>query len=66
MTPWMSPSHPETPEAPAFDMSITVGWNSARKADVTREEMDHWACESHARAVAAIDTGKFEDEIFPI
>ena len=22
---WMSPSHPETPDAPAFDMSITVG-----------------------------------------
>ncbi|MBM3673889.1 MAG: thiolase family protein [Actinobacteria bacterium] len=66
MAPWMSPSHPETPEAPAFDMSITVGWNSAQKAGVTREEMDAWACASHERAVAAIDAGKFEDEIFPI
>lgn len=66
MAPWMSPSHPETPGAPAFDMSITVGWNSAQKADVTREEMDAWACASHERAVAAIDAGKFEDEIFPI
>ena len=28
--------------------------------------MDYWACESQIRAVNAIDTGKFEDEIFPI
>ena len=66
MVAWMSPSHPETPEAPAFDMSITVGWNSAQKANVTREEMDHWAWQSHVRAIAAIDAGKFEDEIVPI
>ncbi len=66
MAAWMSPSHPETPEAPAFDMSITVGWNTAQKANVTREEMDVWACASHERAVAAIDSGKFEEEIFPI
>jgi acetyl-CoA C-acetyltransferase len=64
--PWMSPSHPETPDAPAFDMSITVGWNTAQKAGVTREEMDFWAYESHRRAIDAIDTGKFEEEIFPI
>ena len=25
---WMSPSHPATPDAPAFDMSITVGYNT--------------------------------------
>ncbi len=66
MAPWMSPSHPETPDAPAFDMSITVGWNTAQKANVTREEMDFWAYESHRRAVAAIDEGRFEEEIFPL
>jgi acetyl-CoA acetyltransferase family protein len=66
MQPWMSPSHPESPEAPAFDMSITVGWNTAQKVGVTREEMDHWACESHIRAIAAIDEGRLEEEIFPI
>ncbi len=63
---WMSPSHPEQPDAPAFDMSITVGWNAAKKANVTREEMDFWAYSSHQRANAAIDEGRFEDEIFPI
>jgi acetyl-CoA C-acetyltransferase len=63
---WMSPSHPETPDAPAFDMSITVAWNAALEADVTREEMDAWACRSHQRAVAAIDSGAFDEEIFPL
>jgi acetyl-CoA C-acetyltransferase len=66
MQPWMSPSHPEQPNAPAFDMSITVGWNTAQKANVTREEMDDWACQSHLRAAAAIREGRLEEEIFPI
>jgi acetyl-CoA acyltransferase len=66
MQPWMSPSHPNSPEAPAFDMSITVGWNTAQQANVTREEMDHWAYESHMRAVRATDEGRLEEEIFPI
>jgi acetyl-CoA acetyltransferase family protein len=66
IAPWMSPSHPEQPNAPAFDMSITVGWNTAKKANVTREEMDYWSYESHRRAIQAIDEGRFESEIFPI
>jgi acetyl-CoA C-acetyltransferase len=63
---WMSPTHRDTPEAPNLDMSITVGWNAAVKAGVTREEMDAWALRSHQRAVAAIDAGRFAEEIFPI
>jgi acetyl-CoA C-acetyltransferase len=65
-TDWMSPSHRDTPDAPNMDMSITVGWNAAVSAGVTREEMDAWALRSHQRAVAAIDAGSFEDEIAPI
>ena len=63
---WMSPSHPEEPSAPAFDMSITVGLNAAKAADVTREEMDNWAYHSHLRAIESIDNGSFDREIFPI
>jgi acetyl-CoA C-acetyltransferase len=63
---WMSPSHRDRPEAPNLDMSITVGWNAAVEAGVTREEMDAWALRSHQRAVAAADDGRFADEIFPI
>jgi acetyl-CoA C-acetyltransferase len=64
--PWMSPSHPETPDAPAFDMSITVGWNTAKIVGISREEMDAWALRSHERAIAAIDEGRFTGEIVPI
>jgi len=63
---WMSPSHPDSPDAPAFDMTITVGWNAAQEAGVTREEMDAWALRSHERAVAAIDSGAFDAEVFPV
>ncbi len=62
--PWLSPSHPETPDAPAMDMSITVGWNTAQRCNITREEQDHWAYHSHQRAIAAIDDGRLQDEIF--
>ncbi len=44
---WMPPTHPETPDAPCKDMSITVGWNTARAVGITREEMDAWAARSH-------------------
>ncbi len=63
---WRSPTHPDRPDAPNLDMSITVGWNAAQAANVTREEMDAWSARSHARAVAAIDAGKFVDEIVPV
>jgi acetyl-CoA acyltransferase len=63
---WMSPSHPEQPDAPAFDMSITVGWNTAKAAGLTRQDCDEWAFRSHQRAVQAIDEGRFEEEIIPI
>ena len=63
---WMSPSHRDTPNAPNLDMSITVGWNAAVEAGVTREEMDAWALRSHQRAVAANDSGAFAHEIIPV
>ncbi|MCP9273209.1 thiolase family protein [Mycolicibacterium arenosum] len=64
--PWFPPTHPDRPDAPNMDMSITVGWNAAVKAGVTREEMDEWAYHSHRKAIAAIDEGRFADEIVPI
>jgi acetyl-CoA acetyltransferase family protein len=66
MQPWMSPSHPPTEDAPAVDMSITVGWNTAKIAGISREDMDAWAYGSHVKAVRAIDEGRFVDEIIPI
>ena len=63
---WMPPTHVETRDAPAKDMSITVGWNTAQSYGITREEMDAWAARSHQRAIAAMDAGKFGDEIIPL
>jgi acetyl-CoA C-acetyltransferase len=62
----MSPSHRDRPDAPSLDMSITVGWNAAVEAGVTRDQMDAWALRSHERAIAAIDTGAFREEIVAI
>ncbi|MFF2511359.1 thiolase family protein [Streptomyces sp. NPDC058086] len=64
--PWMSPTHPDRPDAPNKDMSITVGWNTAVAAGLTRAELDAWALRSHRNAVAAIDEGRFKEEIVPI
>ena len=38
----------------------------ARELGIAREDQDRWALRSHERAIAAIDGGKFEDEIAPI
>ena len=40
--------------------------NVAKQFNVSREEQDAYALESHRRAVAAIKDGKFKDEILPI
>ncbi|GAA4544146.1 thiolase family protein [Pseudonocardia xishanensis] len=65
-TDWLFESHRPTPQAPADDMSITVGWNAARQAGISREEQDAWALRSHQRALAAISAGQFVDEIVPL
>ncbi|MFI7361348.1 thiolase family protein [Streptomyces sp. NPDC050149] len=63
---WVPPSHPDRPDAPNLDMSITVGWNAAVRAGVSRAEMDAWALRSHRYAVRAIDEGRFKEEIVSV
>jgi acetyl-CoA acyltransferase len=43
-----------------------VAENHARESGITREEQDAFALRSHQRAIAAIDAGRFADEIAPI
>jgi acetyl-CoA C-acetyltransferase len=38
----------------------------AERYDVSREEQDEWALESHRKAIAAIDAGKFKAEIVTV
>ena len=51
------------------DVYLTTGLvaeNHAREASVSREEQDAFALASHQKAIAAIDAGKFKDEIVPL
>jgi acetyl-CoA C-acetyltransferase len=38
----------------------------AAQFDLTREELDEYACHSHRRAIEAIDAGRFQAEIVPV
>ena len=46
-------------------MGVTAE-NVAKKFNITREEQDALAVESHRRAIHAIDNGYFKDQILPI
>lgn len=46
-------------------MGMAAEW-IADQYQVTREEMDRFALESHRKALAAMDTGKFKSEIVPV
>jgi acetyl-CoA acyltransferase len=43
-----------------------VAENHARESKISREAQDAFALESHRRAIAAIDAGRFKGEIVPI
>ncbi len=44
----------------------TYGNSTADAFEISREEQDKWAARSHERALAAIESGRFEEEITPI
>jgi len=48
-----------------FHMGMTAELVAA-KYQITRERQDQYALESHRRAVEAIQTGRFKDEIVPV
>lgn len=54
-------NHPEY----YISMGLTAE-NVAKRFEITREDQDAFSIESHKRAVAAIEGGKFTDEIVPI
>ena len=43
-----------------------VAENHARESSISREEQDAFALRSHQRAIAAIDAGRFAEEIVPV
>ncbi len=59
----------ENPRMDAMYPIIGLGETAENIADemgITREDQDAFSLESHRRAVAAINDGKFKDEILPI
>jgi acetyl-CoA acyltransferase len=43
-----------------------VAENHARESSISREEQDGFALRSHQRALAAIESGRFKDEVVPL
>src|SRR6187397_1541115 len=43
-----------------------VAENHARESGISREEQDAFALRSHQRAIAAVEAGRFADEIVPV
>jgi acetyl-CoA C-acetyltransferase len=64
--PWVPESHPATPDAPPYDMSITVGHNTAREVGITRQDLDRWAVYTQNRAIESIDNGHFVEQIVSV
>jgi acetyl-CoA acyltransferase len=50
----------------AYDSMGATAEEVARRFDVSREEQEAFAVESHRRAVAAVESGKFRDDIVPL
>src|SRR5699024_1772773 len=44
----------------------TYGSSTAEAFKLTREAQDEWSYKSHQRALAAIESGKFKEEIVPV
>src|SRR5208282_5326544 len=59
--PYLIEHYPDT----YLSMGLTAE-NLAAKYHITREEQDQFALRSHQRAIAAIEEGKFRDEIVPL
>jgi acetyl-CoA C-acetyltransferase len=50
------------------ELNSMMSWaeTAAKEEGITREEADRWSLRSHQKAIAAIDSGKFKEEIIPV
>ena len=61
LDPWLVENNPEV----YMSMGLTAE-RVAEEFSISREDQDEFAFQSHRKAAAAVDAGKFEDEIVPI
>ncbi len=59
--PWLVGNYPDA----YLSMGLTAE-RLAKRFGITREQADEFSLNSHKKALAAIQTGKFEDEIVPV
>src|SRR5579863_2288354 len=59
--PWLMDNYPDV----YISMGLTAE-NVSKKYGITREQADEFSLASHQKALAAIATGKFKDEIVPV
>lgn len=45
---------------------MTWAETAAKNEQIARQDVDKWALRSHQKAIAAIDSGKFKEEVVPI
>ncbi len=62
---WRYP-HPKINRLYGTEAMGETAENIQEMTGITREEQDAFALESHRRAIAAIDSGRFADEIVPV
>lgn len=60
------PMHQPIERFGELNSMMTWAETAAKKEGISREEADKWALRSHQRAIAAIDSGKFKEEIVPV
>jgi acetyl-CoA C-acetyltransferase len=60
------PMHQPIERFGELNSMMTWAEAAAKNEDIKREEIDKWALRSHQRAIAAMDAGKFKDEIVPV
>jgi acetyl-CoA acyltransferase len=59
--PWLVSNYPDS----YLSMGLTAE-RLAKRYNITREQADQFSVDSHRKAIAAIQAGKFDDEIVPV
>ena len=63
----LAPSYQVASETPNYVVGMGITAESvAKKYGISREAADEFAYQSHVKAAAAIDAGKFDDQIVPV
>ena len=60
------PKHQPIERFGELNSMMTWAETAAKKESITRQEADQWAVRSHQKAIAAVDSGKFKEEIVAV